>query len=188
GNIIQIQDNAQQTIYFNNQVVTPDNDYTYDAIYRLISAQGREHIGQTSFDFSPSDGNYRDYPFVGHQVHSNDGQAMRRYEERYEYDQGGNVLRMVHEAANGNWTRTYDYQPSLIEPTKNSNRLSGTTVGANSPEHYTYDAHGNMTSMPHLMRMDWDFRDQLWASSRQAVNAGTAEMTYYLYHRSGQRV
>ena len=32
GNITQIHDGAQQTIYFKNQVVTPDNDYTYDAI------------------------------------------------------------------------------------------------------------------------------------------------------------
>src|SRR5262249_36706415 len=34
GNITHIHDDAQQTIYFNNQVVTPHADYTYDAIYR----------------------------------------------------------------------------------------------------------------------------------------------------------
>ena len=101
GNITQIRDGAQQTIYFDNQVVTPDNDYIYDAIYRLINAQGREHIGQTGFDFNPPGGNYRDYPFVGHQVHSNDGQAMRRYTERYEYDAVGNFERMIHIAPNG---------------------------------------------------------------------------------------
>ena len=48
GNITHIRDDAQQTIYFNNQVVSPNNDYTYDAIYRLITAKGREHIGQVS--------------------------------------------------------------------------------------------------------------------------------------------
>src|SRR5205823_3783378 len=47
GNILKITDGAQQTIYFNNQVVTPDNEYTYDPIYRLIKALGREHLGQT---------------------------------------------------------------------------------------------------------------------------------------------
>ena len=26
----------------------PVGDYTYDAIYRLIEAKGREHIGQTA--------------------------------------------------------------------------------------------------------------------------------------------
>ena len=48
GNITAIEDAAQQTIYFSNQVVTANADYTYDAIYRLISATGREHIGQLS--------------------------------------------------------------------------------------------------------------------------------------------
>jgi hypothetical protein len=31
GNITQIQDSSQQTIYFGNQAVTPDNTYVYDA-------------------------------------------------------------------------------------------------------------------------------------------------------------
>ena len=39
-------DDAQQTIFFRNQRVEPSADYTYDAIYRLIEATGREHLGQ----------------------------------------------------------------------------------------------------------------------------------------------
>jgi hypothetical protein len=46
GNITHIQDDGQQTIYFRNQRVEPSNDYTYDALYRLIQAEGREHLGQ----------------------------------------------------------------------------------------------------------------------------------------------
>ena len=46
GNITHIQDDAQQTIYFRNKRVEPSNDYTYDALYRLIEATGREHLGQ----------------------------------------------------------------------------------------------------------------------------------------------
>ena len=185
ANITRIRDDAQQTIYFNNQVVTPDNDYTYDAIYRLINAEGREHIGQTGFQFNPTDGDYRDYPFVGHQVHSNDGQAMRRYTERYEYDAVGNFERMIHAVTNG-WTRTYDYnEQSLTDPTKKSNRLSKTTVGNgfNQIEPYTHDAHGNMTAMPHLPHMDWSFKDQL--QHVDLVGGGNA---YYAYNASGQRV
>ena len=58
GNITHIQDDAQQTIFFNNQIVEPSNDYTYDALYRLIEAHGRELIGlveqpQTTFDDTP---------------------------------------------------------------------------------------------------------------------------------------
>jgi RHS repeat-associated protein len=114
---------------------------------------------------------------------------MRRYLERYEYDAVGNFLKMIHQAANGSWTREYAYEePSLLEFTKTSNRLSRTTIGATT-EPYSHDAHGNMTSMPHLPLMRWDFKDQLQAISRQVVNnGGTPEITYYVYDASGQRV
>ena len=48
GNITAIRDDAQQTIFFNNQVVTPSAEYEYDALYRLVSATGREHSGQNA--------------------------------------------------------------------------------------------------------------------------------------------
>ena len=185
GNITHIRDEAQQTIYFNNAVVEPHAEYTYDAIYRLIEATGREHIGQSNL---PVPGSWDDAPRV-HLPHPHDGQALRRYLERYEYDAVGNFLKMIHQAANGSWTRAYAYEePSLVEFTKTSNRLSRTNIGATT-EHYSHDAHGNMTSMPHLPLMRWDFKDQLQATSRQVVNnGGTPEITYYVYDASGQRV
>jgi hypothetical protein len=110
-------------------VVTPSNDYVYDAIYRLISAEGREHIGQASQPQTTADDQFRT-----NLAHPSNGQAMRRYTEVYEYDAVGNFLRLVHQATNGNWTRTYAYnERSLIESTKTSNRLGRTTVGSTNP-------------------------------------------------------
>ena len=61
--------------------------------------------------------------------------------------------------ANPGWTRTYTYaEASLLEPAKLSNRLSTTQSAADPVEHYTYDAHGSMTSMPHLPLMHWDYQ------------------------------
>ncbi|MCI5225039.1 MAG: toxin, partial [Candidatus Electrothrix sp. AR4] len=45
GNITRIEDQAQQRIFFRNQCVDPTSTYTYDALYRLIEAKGREHLG-----------------------------------------------------------------------------------------------------------------------------------------------
>jgi RHS repeat-associated protein len=45
-----------------------------------------------------------------------------------------------------------------------------------------------MIQMPHLPFMDWDFKNQLQATSRQVVNDGTPKMTYYVYDAAGQRV
>jgi RHS repeat-associated protein len=206
GNITHIQDDAQQTIYFDGQVVRADCDYTYDAIYRLIEATGREHLGQV--------GNHRDAPIpLSHDdsMRMNrplptDGQAMGRYWQWYVYDAVGNFLEMAHRGGQSeslSWTRKYEYgEASLLEgnPQK-SNRLSRTVLNPDSDlthrinEAYSYDEHGNMTTMPHLSEMRWDFKDQLQMSQRQKVNDDDldgeerkGERTYYVYDAAGQRV
>ena len=52
GNVTGIRDDAdtQNVIFFRNQRVEPSACYTYDAVYRLIAATGREHLGQTNGD------------------------------------------------------------------------------------------------------------------------------------------
>ena len=189
GNITRIEDAALPTIFHDNQQVAPVCEYTYDATYRLIEAHGREHIGQMTFDFAPPSGNYRDHPFAGAGANVNDLQALRNYTQRYEYDAVGNFQKLIHEAGpNGSWTRSYAYNsPSLVESGKQNNRLTGTTVGQTN-ETYAFDAHGNTTSMPHLTVMQWDFKDQLRATSKQVVNNNTPETTFYVYDAMGKRV
>ncbi len=200
GNITHIRDDAQQTIYFKNIRVEPSAEYTYDAIYRLIEATGREHLGQVGGAHVPH--SYKDVPRVG-LLHPGDGNAMGRYLERYVYDAVGNFLSMQHrgtDPANPGWNRAYAYsESSLLELGKQSNRLTSTTIGATTEAYSTlangYDAHGNMLRMPHLQVMQWDFKDQLQMTQRQAVNAadtdGVAhhgERTWYVYDSAGQRV
>ena len=199
GNITHIRDDAQQTVYFRNKRVEPSAEYTYDAIYRLIEATGREHLGQIGG--SPIPHSHNDAPRVGIDWAANDGNAMGRYIEKYVYDAVGNFLEMQHigsNPVNPGWNRSYDYsETSLIEDgtggtlVKSSNRLSSTTVGngISIAENYLHDAHGNMTRMPHLggsapdPNMHWDYRDQLCQTD--LGGGGTA---YYVYDASGQRV
>ncbi|PVH76116.1 SpvB-domain-containing protein [Cadophora sp. DSE1049] len=188
GNIVQVEDQAQQTIFFRNARIDPSTEYTYDSVYRLIQATGREHLGQTNGQPNgptapgPFSGTIRDSP--------TDGNALARYTETYKYDGTGNLLSVAH-ALNGTspgWKRMYNYSaPSLLEPSKTNNRLSSTSLGSTS-ENYTFDAHGNTTSMPHLKIMRWDFRDQLQATSKQMVSDGIPETTYYVYDHTGKRV
>ncbi len=200
GNITHIRDDAQQRIYFKNQRVEPSADYTYDAIYRLIEATGREHLGQAGAAPTPS--SYNDKPRVGILFSANDVNAMGRYLQRYVYDAVGNFQEMKHIGtgpANPGWTRTYLYdEDSPLQPGK-SNRLTSTTIGATTETYSVngkgYDTHGNMLHMPQLQIMQWDFKDQLQMSQRQAVNADdeeglqrTGERTFYVYDAGGQRV
>lgn len=208
GNITHIQDDAQQTIYFKNKRVEPSGDYSYDALYRLIQATGREHLGQVGG--TPIAHSHNDAGRVGlvsgdatGRFAPDDGNAMGTYIERYLYDAVGNFIQMQHcgsDPANAGWTRAYDYlDTSLIEngydgePRKISNRLSQTTLNpagnTSQPETYLHDAHGNMLRMPHLggarpgPNMHWDYKDQL----RQA-DLGGGGTAYYVYDASGQRV
>ena len=203
GNISHIQDDAQQAVYFRNRRVEPSNDYIYDALYRLIQASGREHLGQGG---GPTPYSYNDAGHTGILTANpaghfapNDGVAMGNYSERYVYDAVGNFLQMQHErsdAAVAGWTRLYTYlEASLIEPAKYGNCLSGTTVGAQPDEIYAHDKHGNMLQMPQLAEMQWDYRDQLRLTRRQRINADDlegedhdGERTFYIYDAAGQRV
>ena len=45
GNITRVRDNAIATVFNNNQQVDPVLDYTYNAIYQLCQATGRQHPG-----------------------------------------------------------------------------------------------------------------------------------------------
>lgn len=192
GNITRIRDDAQQTIYFRNRQVEPSNDYTYDAIYQLIEATGREHLGQTGGQpGAPTPPDPFDLLHAG-LAQPGDGNAMGTYLESYVYDAVGNILSVQHRGADPThpgWTRAYAYdEASLLEPARTSNRLSSTRVGGGPLEPYTHDAHGSMTTMPHLPLMRWNYLDRLVASARQVVNSGTPETTYYVYDGGGRRV
>jgi RHS repeat-associated protein len=182
GNITAIRDDAQQTIYFNNQVVTPSAEYDYDPIYRLIKATGREHLGQTGGQANAPRQPNHDDTFWTNLPHPGDGNAMGNYTERYQYDEVGNILKMIHTAAAGSWTRKYDYD-------SNRNRLLATSNPSGSlTDKYDHDAHGNMIRMPHLPVIEWSFKDQLNATSKQTVNTGNPETSWNIYDSGGQRV
>ena len=200
GNVTHIQDNSdiQNVVYFKNQRVEPSADYTYDAIYRLISATGREHLGLNGgVPNAPAPESYNDWVNIN-LPHPNDGKAMGTYTESFTYDPVGNPLTIQHVGStpvNTGWTRSYSCaEASLIDAARFNNRLSSTTVGA-VVEPYTYDAHGNTLRMPQLQAMQWDFKNQLQMTQRQAVNSndqdGTnhqGKRTYYVYDATGQRV
>lgn len=180
GNITSIGDAAQETNYFKNAVVSAANGYSYDAIYRLLYATGREHIGQLAEPQTTWD----DTPRMNQPLPT-DGTAMRNYTESYSYDAVGNILQIIHVATGGSWTRAYAYDEPHVPPA--NNRLTSNTVGT-LVEQFTYDAHGNLLEMPHLPEMTWDFKDQLQSTEQQVVNNGSAETTFYVYDSAGQRV
>ncbi|PHN01150.1 SpvB/TcaC N-terminal domain-containing protein [Flavilitoribacter nigricans] len=177
GNISEIEDKCIPTHFFNGEKTTGRNQYTYDPLYRLTQANGREHTGQVSFGKTD---NWNDIPFLK-KYSPGDDMAWRNYTQNYRYDAVGNILQMQHLASGGNWTRHYQYQTQ-------NNRLESTTVGTQTYTYPHHSSHGFISKMPHLEVMTWNFRDELKTVAKQKINYGTPETTYYVYDGSGQRI
>ena len=144
--------------------------YTYDALYRLIAASGREQINNTAF---PSSDNWDDNSYMVNLG----GDATRTYTQNFVYDAVGNILSLQHSAGTGSYTRSYAYGTT-------SNRLNNTTIGTQSPVpeyDYVYDVRGNMTQMAHLSVINWNATNELSSLTQGTTNA------YYQYS-GGQRI
>ncbi|MEV4704429.1 SpvB/TcaC N-terminal domain-containing protein [Actinoplanes sp. NPDC049316] len=190
GNLTRIRDAAQKVVIHDGRRVEPVASFTCDALYRLVEAGGREHIGQTAFDTAPA-GDRRDRPFVGVRAGPNDLQALRTYTETYRYDLAGNLERMRHVAAGGGWTRTYAYgEASLLEPARTGNRLSSTAVGGQvlPVETYSYtdargvDGNGGITAV-NGAELRWDDKDRL-----HRADLGGGGIAWYTYDAGGRRM
>ena len=169
GNILEISDDAKQTVYFENQRMDARWSYTYDALHRLIRATGREHIGQ-----NPNAPDDPRNPFRGSIPHPNDGQALRNYVEEYDYDHVGNILEMRHRAGGAGWTRGYQYADD-------SNRLLAS--GTDGLQTFESDDHGSFVKMPSIPALAWDHRDHLARTTNDGQIA-----TSYTYDDRAERV
>ncbi len=84
GNIVSVRDDVQKTVYFNNSVIQPENLFEYDALYRLVKAQGREYKNlaiPTHVDFVNN-----------LSVPNSDTTALQNYTHEYTYDKLGNII------------------------------------------------------------------------------------------------
>lgn len=183
GNITHIEDKNSPVSFFDNNKITAIAEYTYDALYRLVEATGRENDAALSFGTCD---NWNDKAFM-HSLSNGDPMAMRNYRQKYSYDKVGNMLEMRHIATGGNYTRSFTYEAL-------NNRLQSTQIGDNgAPENYTtythHAQHGFITQLPHLEQIVWNFKEQVLLTVRQHCTADNIPVTtYYQYDGQGQRI
>lgn len=170
-NLVETDDAAQQTVYFAANVTTGLRQYTYDAVYQLTRATGREQPGQVGF--VPGPGGYPEAA-IGHIPGRNDLQALIAFAETYDYDAAGNLIATRHLAGAASWTRHQTCLPG-------SNRIdrvarpADPAGGPYSGQHQT-DAAGYIVAMPHLGAMTWDHAGRL--IKVDLLGGGTAFFTY----------
>ena len=132
-------------------------------MYRLLEATGREKGG---LNFAPTQA---DLAIVSPVPHNNQSNDVSNYTQTFEYDKLGNILNM---SSQNKWSRNYFYDTATNQLQKHDE------FGQNE---YTYDAHGNMLSIPGISEMVWDFGDKL-----NKTISGTV-ISYYNYDSGGER-
>ena len=180
-NVVQVTDQAQQTVFFAGSVTSGTQLFEYDALYWIISAAGREQPGQVGYAAGPR--GYPD-PAINPLPHPNDLQALVAYTETYSYDAVGNLLATVHLAGGTSgtgWTRTQTYVAGSNRLDRAS--LPGDPAGGPYSAVYSYDPSGNIELMPNLAGLTWDYAGRL--ASVELAGGGSA---YFAYDGSGQRV
>jgi RHS repeat-associated protein len=177
GNVLTIQDRAPRSRP-GGLSGTFDRRFTYDPLYRLRSATGRECDMPT-----PA-------PPWDDSIRCIDATRTRSYVQEYAYDPSGNLTVLKHTAADGDFRRAFSLVPG-------TNRLAMLTVGR-STYTYDYDPVGNLTGENLERRFEWDHADRLRVFRVQTPASGAADgsahvaepsvYAHYLYGAAGQRV
>jgi RHS repeat-associated protein len=144
-----------------------DRAFSYDPLYRLTSASGRE------CDIPPPT------PWTG-TPRCTDVTKVRAYTETYSYDDVGGLLRLGHSSGTGGFVRSYAIAPG-------SDQITGVTVGSTTYA-YGYDACGNMISEMSSRLLEWDHANRLATFRNQAAAAEPTLYAEYCYDPRGQRV
>jgi RHS repeat-associated protein len=171
GNILKIHERTPES----GIIGTPlgqdalDREFTYDALYRLRSATGRE------CDRAP-DAPWDDMP------RCTDLTKARSYTEQYVYDLAGNIEHLKHlPSGAGGFTRDFELFPV-------NNRLRTLTIGPARVFEYQYDANGNMTEETTSHHFEWDYTDRMRVYRIQTDASEPSLHANYLYDAGGQRV
>jgi len=144
-------------------------DFGYDALYRLLSATGRE--SSASRVAAPWDDD----------IKGGDPNATRAYTELYTYDRLGNIQSLQHVSVSG-FTRHFTY-------TEASNRLVSVSIGEESYG-FSYDQSGNMLSddAGNSRYLEYNYAGKPRAFRTQAGTSEPSVFAHYLYDSGGNRV
>ncbi|EPP1216389.1 RHS repeat-associated core domain-containing protein [Morganella morganii] len=172
GNVLCVTNSAEETRFWHNQKVVPENRYTYDTLYQLVSATGREmaNAGQQSGslpDISPFD-----------------KASYTNYTRNYVYDRAGNMTQIRHSAPATNNNYTTD-----ITVSQRSNRAVLKTL-ADTPEkaEALFTPGGQQTQLQPGQALSWTARGELKQVTPVVRNGAAGDRESYRYDAGSQRI
>ncbi|UBM27366.1 RHS repeat protein [Pseudomonas sp. p1(2021b)] len=172
GNVLKIRNDAEATRFWRNQKVVPENTYSYDSLYQLASATGREmaNAGQQG----------RHLPHVT----PFDSTTYTSYMRTYRYDTAGNLLQIRHSAPATNHNYTTD-----VTVSDRSNRavLSSMTKASSAVE-ALFTPGGQQAVLLPGQPLAWSSRAELEQVVSVKREGGTDDCESYRYDNHSQRV
>lgn len=172
GNVLCVTNDAEETRFWHNQKVVPENRYTYDTLYQLVSATGREmaNAGQQSGslpDISPFD-----------------KATYTNYTRNYVYDRAGNMTQIRHSASATNNNYTTD-----ITVSQRSNRAVLKTL-ADTPEkaEALFTPGGQQTQLQPGQALSWTTRGELRQVMPVVRNGTAGDRESYRYDAGSKRI
>ncbi|HYD95050.1 MAG TPA: RHS repeat-associated core domain-containing protein [Noviherbaspirillum sp.] len=185
GNVAAIED-AWPVIVFDAEAPV-QTAYRYDALYRLLCANGFESASASPVDGTPGNKVNQAIGFAA-------GNLLTPYLQYYAYDDGGNITALDH-YSNGALSTT---RSAAMKVSTGSNRsipasyyqsLGGTVEGTYIDESFfrqqgLFDAGGNLLRNANLSSLTWDYRNQITRASYPAPGEDGATVTEYSVHSS----
>ena len=166
-------------------------EFTYDPIYRLLSATGRadENIGQPGpFADDPRAGFYAGGAPAHNQNNAPD--LTEGYTGTFEYDPAGNMFRLHYQATSGQWARRFGMAGQAPDQwaDANSNRLTS-LVNGSVASNCQFDPNGNLIRQNTEKHHTWDHADRMVGFRVQPEGSSSASIqARYLYGADGMRV
>ena len=175
GNVLKISNDAEETRFWRNQKVVPENTYRYDSLYQLVSATGREmaSAGQQGSSLPSAT-----VPL------STDSTAYTNYTRTYAYDNAGNLKQIRHSAQATNNNYTTD-----ITISDRSNRGVLSTLTENSSDvDALFTAGGQQMQLQPGQQLRWTPRNELLNVSPVVRDGEAADHESYRYDGGSQRI
>ena len=173
GNILRLLDHTQPVTFFANQRVAAENTYSYDSLYQLIRATGRE---------TANAGQGPGLPELIIPAPIDPGRLLN-YTEYYQYDESGNRTELRHVSDNNPFRQLMRVDP-------HSNRALPWKEGDDEPDFPRYfDANGNLQQLvPGAQPMAWDALNQLHSVITVHRSPAANDGEGYRYNAAGERV
>lgn len=175
GNVLKVSNDAEETRFWRNQKVVPENTYAYDSLYQLTSASGREmtNTGRQSTNLPRAAVPLLTAP-----------DAYTLYTRTYRYDAAGNLTQIRHSAP-----ATSNHYTTDITLSNTSNRGVLSTLTAKPEEvEALFTAGGQQTQLQPGQGLAWTSRNELLQVTPVVRDGAQDDREGYRYDATSQRV